>query len=394
MDQGSADSGDRFSLVVGGPFHGLLRRVGLTGEDQLPTPQAALAVALLAWLPPALVASVGALVDADSLGWSFLGDLTVHTRYLVAVWVMIATERYADARILMLTRQFRATGLLSEGARSDLTRLLGVADRRSSSPTAEAVILAAALVWPHFTASYTVALAGASWEGTVANGAVVLSWAGETARFVSTPLFLFLVLRWIWRFLVWSVLLLGIARLRLELTPLHPDRSAGLGFLSMYPSIFSGFVFALSCVVAAAMIKDLGLEAHTAETVWLGLAGWLGIVLVLFLGPLLVFAGPLYEARQRGLLEYGRLATQHHLTFHRKWVGGTSRGEDLLGSIDPSSTADLNASVEAVLGLRFVPVDRAALAQLLVAAGLPLLAVVLHQMPLAQLAGWIAGTIL
>ncbi|MCP4936332.1 MAG: hypothetical protein GY927_19535, partial [bacterium] len=47
--------------------------------------------------------------------------------------------------------------------------------------------------------------------------------------------------------------------------PLHPDRSGGLGFLANFPGIFSGFLFALSCVVAAAMVKDLGLEEHAAQ---------------------------------------------------------------------------------------------------------------------------------
>ena len=39
--------------------------------------------------------------------------------------------------------------------------------------------------------------------------------------------------------------------------PLHTDRATGQGLLSIYPSIFSGFIFALSCVVASAMIEDI-----------------------------------------------------------------------------------------------------------------------------------------
>ena len=52
------------------------------------------------------------------------------------------------------------------------------------------------------------------------------------------------------------------ARLPLQLTPLHPDRAAGLGFLAIYPSIFSGFVFALRWVVASSFLKDLSLQRH------------------------------------------------------------------------------------------------------------------------------------
>lgn len=393
MDSASGDSADRFSLVVGGPFHALLRRLGLTGADQLPTQRAAFCLALFAWLPPALLAVAQSLADARYSGWGFFTDPTTPTRYLIAIWVMIATERYADGRIVLLTRHFRESRLLSDDALSAFAAALGLADRRSSSAVAEAVIAAVALAWAGLPARYAVALAGTSWEGAVIGGDVVLSWAGETARFVSTPLFLFLVLRWIWRFLVWTALLFRISRLPLQLTPMHPDRSAGLGFLAIYPSIFSGFVFALSCVVSSSMIKDLGLERHDSETVWFALAGWLAMSLVLFLGPLLVFVHPLYAVRERALLEYGRLANQHHLSFHRKWIGQEGRGEDLVGSTDASSAADLNASVQAVRELRVFPIDGPALVQLVLAAGVPLLAVVATQMPLLDLAKWIVGTI-
>ena len=71
MASGSDDNSDRFSLVVGGPFHGLLSRLGLTGEDSLPTLQAALILALVAWLPPALLVALQSLADDSYSGWSF-----------------------------------------------------------------------------------------------------------------------------------------------------------------------------------------------------------------------------------------------------------------------------------------------------------------------------------
>lgn len=322
MDSGPDNPADQFSLVAGGPFHRVLRRIGLIGADQLPTPSAAVILALVAWLPPALIAVVQSLVDNSYSGWGFFTDLTVYTRYLIAIAVMIATERYADGRFVILARHFREARLLSGDALPAFEAALVTADRRSGSALAEGVIVLAALVWSGVTASFSVALAGSSWDGTVVGGGVVLSWAGETARFLSNPLFLFLVLRWIWWFLVWGALLFRLSRLPLQLTPLHPDRAGGLGFLAIYPSIFSGFIFALSCVVASSFLKDLGLERHSAELVWFAIGVWLVFALILFLGPLLVFVAPLYAARERALLEYGRLASQHHLAFHHKWIGG------------------------------------------------------------------------
>jgi hypothetical protein len=393
----AAESGDpleRFSLVAGGPFHALLRRLRLTGPDQLPTPYAALLLALLAWLPPALLALAQSVVEGRSASWDYFTDLTVLARYLVAIWVMVAMERFADGRVALLVRQFEEAELIADDGRNAYTAAVALADRRSRSALAELLILIAALAWSGVTADYAVALSGSSWEGTAVAGEVVLSWAGEAARFVSNPLFLFLVLRWIWRFLVWTELLFRISRLPLRLSPMHPDHAAGLGFLAIFPSIFSGFVFALSCVIASSMLKELDLTTHTAETVWLALATWIGICMVLVLGPLLVFVGPLHAARERALLDYGRLASQHHQAFHRKWIGEAQSGENMLGCPDPSSATDLNSSVQAVRDMRFFPIDVPAVAQLFLAAGLPLLAVVLREVPLADILQWVVGTIL
>jgi len=218
---------------VGGPFHTLLSRLGLTDGDRLPTARAALGLALLVWLPPALLALGQSLLDPTYSGLGYLSDWMAHSRYLIAVWVMIATERYADGRLFTLTRHFRTARLLPESGLSAFQSALAAADRRSASALAEGLILALALVWSSLTTELNVDLSGTSWEGVEAGGEAVFSWAGQVSRFWSTPLFLFLTLRWLWRFGVWTALLNSISRLPLQLAPLHPDRSTRLGFLAI-----------------------------------------------------------------------------------------------------------------------------------------------------------------
>jgi len=141
------------------------------------------------------------------------------------------------------------------------------------------------------------------------------------------------------------------------------------------------------------MIKDLGLEQHSSETVWFALAGWLVLSMGLILAPLLVFILPLYALRERALIEYGRLVSQHHLAFHRKWIEGNRNGNELVGSPDPSSASDLNATVELVQQVRCVPADLPAVLGLVVAAGVPLLAVIATQIPVIALLKWVVGSI-
>jgi len=64
-----------------------------------------------------------------------------------------------------------------------------------------------------------------------------------------------------------------------------------------------------------------------------------------------------------------------------------------MGSPDPSSASDINATVSAVLDLRFFPWTGVAVLQLVIAAGVPLLAVVATQIPVGDIFQWILGRI-
>lgn len=393
MESARVESDTSFSLVAGGPFYGVLRRLGLLGADQLTTLRTAAVLALFAWLPPALLAVAQSLVDSGYHGWGYFADLTVPTRYLIAIWAMVATERYADNRFKILGRQFRDAGLLSRDSLPRYEAALAIADRRSSSWIAEGIILAVAIVHSGVVMRVVISLSGSSWEGAMVGGQAQLSWAGTLVRYVSNPLFLFLTLRWIWWFLVWGGLLFRISRLPLRLIPAHPDRAAGLGFLAVYPSVFSGFSFALSCVISSAILKDLTLEQRPPEIVWLAIAVWLTFNLMLFLGPLLVFAKPLFAARERALLEYGRMATRQHVTMHRKWTG---KSEDESPADSPAlpSTGELNTTIQSIREMGYTPVNRMAVTQIVIAAGLPLLPVVLTLVPLGNLIKWALGKFL
>lgn len=207
------------------------------------------------------------------------------------------------------------------------------------------------------------------------------------ASSVSGPLFFFLLVRWGWRFLVWTLFLRQMSQLRLALVPLHPDRSGGLGFLAVFPSIFTGFVFSLSCVVAVTVLKELRYVDLSNEQIQLMCGGWMAFVLVLFVGPLLVFVPVLRELRDDALLEIGRFAHRYHQAFAARWLerGAPSSASDLLGSQDASTSADLNALVASLDEMRVVPIDRAAIVELVAAAGAPLVGVAATRIPVGEL---------
>lgn len=375
----------RFSLVVGGPFHALLRRFGGLGDDGLPTPRVAFVLALVAWGLPGLAAALQTAFDASYSGFSYFSDATAVARFLVAVPVLIATERHAERRVVRIVEQFRAAGIVREAELPAFERALDEADRRSSSALAEGLLALTAFAAAAAGPRIAVEITRRAWEGRLVDGGIELAWAGYAVSWFSGPLFVFLVLRWGWRFVVWSLLLFRLSRMRLALSPVHPDRSGGLGFLAIFPTIFTGFVFALSSVVAVTVLRELRFVALSDQQVQLMLGGWLVFVLALFFGPLLVFVPILRELRDDAVLEYGRLVHHHHQSFAGKWLEPANGESGLLGSPDASSSADLNALVAVVDEMRLLPVDRESLVQVLAAAGAPLLAVLATRIPLAEL---------
>jgi hypothetical protein len=144
--------------------------MGLTGADLVPTWRAAVLLAVLAWLVPAVATVAQSLSDPRYSGWGYFSDLTAYTSFLVAIGVMIATERYADGRLAILAEHFDKAQLLAGQAVDRFQRALVNADRSSSSSLAETVLLILALLWSGASAWLVVDMSGSGWEGRVVAG--------------------------------------------------------------------------------------------------------------------------------------------------------------------------------------------------------------------------------
>ncbi|HSG23201.1 MAG TPA: hypothetical protein VLA64_09620 [Azonexus sp.] len=379
-----------FSLVKGGPFHRLLGYLRLTGPDRLPTTRAVIALVAVAWLPLAVLTVVQTMLENRQAGWGFFVDWTTYTRYGIAIGVMVATERYADGRLYLLLDHFSRARLVAKEGLPAYREALAKADRRSASALAEALILVVAFGWTTTVSHYAISIAGANWQGVLVGGKVLLSWAGSYEVSISSTLFLFLALRWLWRFLVWTTLLYAISRLPLRLMSHNPDRVAGLGFLTAFPSIFIGFTFAISCVVSSNMLKELAYKSHSPDTVWLAMAAWLVICVVWFVGPLLVFVGPLFLAQEKAMLELGRYATLHHLALGERLAADVSHEDEARCVVAPdfSLASNMNSIIQSVREQGMVPVNAGSVKQVILAAGIPMIPVILTLIPFLELVKW------
>lgn len=383
------------SLVTGGPFHALMRRARMLAPDDLPAWRAAWLLGALAWTVGALlaVAQWATLGNTDLLAYFLDASPVAHA--LVALPVMIGIERSANRQLLALLEYPLLHGLIPAANAAEWRDAVGRADRQSGSAFAEAVMLVVAVSACLALATRGELLGIDRWSrlGGALDGP--LSWSGAWMHIGVGTVFVFLVLRWLLRFFVWTLLLWKLARMPLQLVATHPDRAAGLGFLGNYPTLFVGLVLGIGTAIGAKLLNAV-LHANATSDDFSGvLALWVAVVLVVFAGPVLLFAPRLAAFRNDALLAFGALGVRENRSLGRP-VGGTATPSDRPVQTEPAALntlSALNKLHDRVDAIQPVLVTRTTILQLALCAVLPMLPALATQVPLSRLLDMVVGKI-
>jgi hypothetical protein len=243
--------------------------------------------------------------------------------------------------------------------------------------------------------SETSSLTTSTWYAIVDPAGRHWTLAGRWYIYVSLPIFQFLFYRWYFRLFVWFLLLWRISRLDLRLTPTHPDRAGGLGFLASGPIAFAPVILAQAIVVSAVIAGRILFQGETLHANRYVIAGFVVLQVLLVLGPLCVFTPMLLALKRLGRREYGALAARYTREFHEKWIESAAPpDEPLVGSADIQSLADLANSYEVVRGIGAVPFGRDTIIQIAVAALIPFAPLVLTVVPAEEILKKLLGMIL
>jgi len=245
-------------------------------------------------------------------------------------------------------------------------------------------LVALAYITTYVALSQTSLQSGSTWFAPSPNGG--LSPVGYYYAFVSLPIFQFLMYRWAYRMLVWTRFLWQVSKLDLLLTPTHPDGAGGLGFLGKGSVSFGIILFALSSVVSGAIASRILFGGAKLEQFELIYAALIVIALVVFTGPLMVFAPKLFRLKQDGLFRYGTLASQYTKAFESKWANGIKPAKEaLLGTGDIQGLADLGNSCELVRKMRIVPIELRDFISIALPGVVPALPLVATVMPVGEI---------
>jgi hypothetical protein len=373
-----------FSLVLGGPLYQLFRRTHLTGPALELLRRRIVFFCLLCWVPLAVLSAVEGHLFGGAK-FSFLRDIETHVRFLISLPVLLLAEITVHRRLRPAVKNFVGRQIVTPEELPKLHAAIDSAIRMRNSVIAEVLLLVLVFTGGIWIWRNEVALGVASWYAVPRGGQMHLTWAGSWFAFVSVPIFQFILLRWYMRMLIWFLFLLRVSHLRLQLLPANPDRAGGIGFLGRSTVAFAPMLFAQGALLAGQIANRIFYTGQSLLSFKLTIVGFVCFFVAAILAPLLVFTPQLWDAKLDGLARFGSLAEEYVMDFDQKWLRKKVNDEQLLGSGDIQSLADLGNSYAVVGDMRAVPFSTEDVLWLVVASVAPMLPLLLTIMPLDQL---------
>jgi hypothetical protein len=369
-----ADESPDFSLVLGGPLFQMCRRAHLSGDALQLLHRRIVAIVLIAWLPLLLLSVVGNYILAGTVKLAFLHDIEAHVRLLVALPVLIAAELIVHLRLRPKVKTFLSRHIVRQQDEPRFFAAVDSAMRLRNSVPLELGMLALVYTLGLWVWRSQIALGASTWYAIQESGHLHLTAAGYWYAFVSIPIFQFILLRWYVRILIWFRFLWQVSRLNLHLVATHPDRSGGLAFLGKTSYAFGPILFAQGALLAGVIASRVLFGGESLLSFKMEAVSLVVFFLVIVLAPLTMFTPQLARAKRNGLSQYGLLASRYVDGFEQKWVeGNATEGDELLGSADIQSLADLGNSYAAVQDMRPVPFGLKDIGRLAAATAVPLL---------------------
>lgn len=369
-------AGGPFSFL-GGPLHATGVRVGLIWGGWNSAPMG-FAFGVPLWCVMAGLAAIDG--DADHL--FTLSAVGAHVRLLLVIPLLFFCESLLAPRMAAFVATIVRSGVVPRAELPEFKGVITGAARLRDAPVAEAACIVAAMLLP--VVAPWMHLSGQTTLFNPADAAAGMSdlWYD----LVCMTVFRFLVFRWLWRLAVWTYILWRLARLDLWLSPIHPDRAGGLGYLDVVQFHFLPLVAGISIIQAAGLAEEFAAKSAPFESIYPAFAIVMVLGAALVLGPPLVLTPKLWSCRVAGISEYGELASRYVGDFERKWMRPNSEAEEpLLGTASIQSLADLSTSVGIVRDMRVATISLRLLVGLFVASLAPILPLLLFAYPAADL---------
>lgn len=257
---------DGFRVTGDMALEPLAARLGALARLAGSAPQRAAVLVALGWGGALALAALAGSAWGPPETRPYLRDLGAFGRFALATGVLATMDARVDVQLRAHLRRLTDAPLLAPSAVPAAAEAIVRAVDRARSPLAAVLCIVLALLLAVSSALATLGRGEVSWAIAMSPDGPALTAAGWWAACIASPIVSFLLLRWLWRHLVWALLLRALSQMDLRLVASHPDGVGGLGFIGRYPNVFAALVLAMSLMLAAAVLRAMTQEAITVET--------------------------------------------------------------------------------------------------------------------------------
>lgn len=381
-------------LTPHGRIERYAKKLGIDLHQEPPI-KAAIIMAAVTWLPLVILTLINGTATGDSIAVPFYKDFPPNVRFLIATPLLVLIQYIISPRIRIGAVQFVTRGIITEKNVDEYEEIIKKVLRWRDSVYSEIAIALFAYIMAYVSLKAGALENSSTWYQTISGADRTVTVAGYWYLFISTPIYQFFLYRWIYRYFLWCYFLRKVSKMDLNLMPTHPDGMGGLGFLPFTQRVFGVFIFILSLMFASTYAVSIVYEGASFLDSKFTFIGLLVFLVLLFVFPLVFFAGKLIGSKRSGLLRYGTLAIDYTRDFDKKWIEKVNpENEPMLGTGDIQSLADLGNSFRFIEDMKMFPIDRDTILALLICGIIPMIPLLLYEVPVKDIFDALKGIVL
>lgn len=313
----------------------------------------------VAWLPLVILTFIDGTLFNRDITIPFIKDITPYVRCLIVIPLLVMVENVIEPMMARVINYTKSSGIVPDMEKEKLNDAVEKMAYLMNSKWILLVLLMLAILFSFIMRSdyddMWTERGVTSWMLQLENGVVDETLAGTWFLLVTSPLVSFLVYRWVWRFIIWSIFLNRVSKLKLELRASHTDLAGGLGVIGLNHALFVMLFFILATLLSSDLASNMLYEEEVLVSIKQVVTVFIVLSIIVILLPLMFFARQLVDLKHNALAEYSTLQNQISKDFHKKWI--KDEADDLVDSMQPSAMADYSAVFENVSNMRLLPVD-------------------------------------
>ena len=365
-------------------------------SNDYPTPIRILLLTGLAWLPLAVLTLIDGTFYSTDITIPFIKDVTPFVRGLIVIPLLVMADNLIEPMITRVLKYLKLSGVVAESEKENLQHAAERMTHKMNSRLVQILLLILLITVSWLLQSDYVAMwtedGVTSWMLYMEDGVIDETLAGSWFLLVTSPLMSFLLYRWIWRFMVWSLFLYRVSRMKLELYASHTDLAGGLGMIGVNHAFFSILFLIIATLVSSDLAGNILYEGDQLVAEKQLVIVFIVMSMVILLIPLCFFSNKLIHMKYKALSTYSALQNQISSDFHKHWIDDEAK--DIVDSMQPSAMADYSAVFEIIRNVRIVPIDSKTIIYVAILLLLPFLPLTLTELSIIDVLNKISESLL